>query len=339
MNLRELSQLLGLSQTTVSRALNGYPEVNEETRRRVLEVAEQHHYSPNASARRLATGRTGAIGIVFPAGDNPLLDPLFIDFLVGITHEAGRNKIDVLVNATLDDDNETYRRLARAKSVDCIVLSSPHIDDQRPGILARLGLPYIIHGRTRGCESMAYLDIDNEGAFRRATDLMIGFGHQRIAYVNGLPHLRFAQDRMEGWRSAHLAAGLTPDPTLVCGAPMTEESGYHQTRALLDLPNPPTAILCSSMFIALGCYRAVRDAGLTVGVDVSVIAHDDGSPSIRPESLQPPVTTTYSSIRSAGKRITEIALELASGAPPESMQEVWPVDLIFRDSVTRPLKT
>ena len=102
--------------------------------------------------------------------------------------------------------------------------------------------------------------------------------------------------------------------------------------------NPaPTALLCSSIFNALGAMRAARDVGRVVGRDLSLIAHDDGLAAIRPETLTPPLTTTYSSIRSAGVRVAEIAMAIVDGADPTSHQEVWPVDLVFRGSTVPPV--
>ena len=334
MNLKELSRHLGLSQTTVSRALNGYPEVGEDTRVRVLEAAKRFDYSPNTNARRLATGRAGAIGIVFPIGNNLLLDPLFTDFLAGMTERAAQDHNDIVVSASYDFEEESYRRLAQKKTVDAVILSGPLIEDPRVPFLVNMGLPCVVHGRTL-CSEM---DIDNEGAVHKAVELLINLGHRRIGLVNGDPRQTFARDRRRGWQRALEAHGLIPDPDLDGHGQMTDEMGYRLTCRMLDLPEPPTAIMCSSIFSASGSSRAIRDRGLTIGVDISLIAHDDGIGSIRPESQHPPLTTTHSSIRAAGSRVAEFAADLVRGVPPESRQEIWPVDLIFRDS-TRPPKS
>lgn len=335
MNLKELSRHLELSQSTVSRALNGYQDVNPETRARVLEAARRFGYSPNANAHRLATGQTGAIGIVFPSGNDPLLDPLFTDFLTGLTNSAGRRQMDVLVSASPDSAEASYRRLAQRRSVDAVVLSSPLLDDSRPALLDRLGLPFIVHGRTRSDHPHAFLDIDNEGAFRQASELLIGLGHRRIGLVNGDSRQAFAVDREAGWRAALAAADIDAPAALAGSAPMTDEAGYRLTAGMLDAAEPPTAIICSSIFSAVGACRAIRDRGLAIGSDISVIAHDDGITSIRPETHHPPLTTTFSSIHKAGERIAEMVADVVAGADIAACQEVWPVDLIFRDS-TRP---
>src|SRR6478609_6732890 len=131
MNLKELSQHLGLSQTTVSRALNGFPEVGEATRQRVIEAAARFRYRPNASARTLATGRASAIGIVINADRNMLVDQLFTDFLAGMAERGAATDTDVIVSSAQGSEEDAYRRLAQRGSVDAVVLSSPLIEDSR----------------------------------------------------------------------------------------------------------------------------------------------------------------------------------------------------------------
>ena len=133
MKLKELADSLGLSQTTVSRALNGYPEVNETTRSRVVEAARRLHYRPNASARRLATGRVGAIGAVLHAHRSQLIDPHYVEFLAGVGERLAEDEIDIVLSPTKVEGEETpsYRRIATGKRVDALILSSPPIEDER----------------------------------------------------------------------------------------------------------------------------------------------------------------------------------------------------------------
>jgi LacI family transcriptional regulator len=332
MNLKELSEHLGLSKTTVSRALNGFSDVSEDTRRRVEEAARRFDYTPNASAKQLATGRAGALGLVFPTGGSLLVDPALADFVAGLADGAARDGADLVVSSAPEGEELGYRRLARARAVDAIVLAQPKVEDLRVRLLSHLGLMTVVYGRTASSIPYAYLDIDNEGAFRRATEMLIGFGHRRIALINGDPDFTFAEHRLTGWVGGLAARGLPQDETLHISGALGEEAGYRGARRLLERPDAPTAFLCASMFAAAGCCRAIRDRGLAVGADVSVVAHDDGVAVLRPEAQMPALTTTFSSIRAAGVRIAELAAALIRGTDPANLQEVWPVDLIFRDS-------
>ena len=335
MNLKQLSLMLGLSQTTVSRALNGYPEVNEETRRRVMDAARRHGYRPNPSARRLATGKAGMIGHVLPTGASVDIDPHFVEFLSGLGDYARSHELDLVLSpAEAGDEETTYRRVAAAEHVDAVYVSAPLPNDRRIALLHQLGLPFIVHGRSEGLEfPYPFVDIDNEGAFHEAARLLIQLGHRRIALINGDDRQTFAVFRERGARRALAAAGLELPPPMLRSVPMTEENGYRAARSLLENGQAPTAILSSSLIMTLGVVRALRDAGLSVPKDVSLIAHDDVFPWLKPENFPVPLSTTRSSIRLAGARIAERLAARISGLEEGTHGEVWPVDLVVRGSV------
>ncbi len=333
MKLKDLAHELGLSQTTVSRALNGFPEVNEATRQRVVEAAARHGYRPNDNARRLATGRAGAFGIALPLRRSLHFGPHMSEFLSGISERLAQHEIDLVV-APLDDDDElpAFRRMAASKRVDAVIISAPTPHDHRIAAMTELGLPFILHGRSESEIPHAWLDIDNEGAFYRATSHLIDLGHTRIAMVNGPEDQTFAIHRDRGFRRALLDRGLVPDPALIGGGPFTDENGFRLAQAFLERRPRPTAFLAGSMMTALGMFRALRLAGLQLGTDVSMIAHDDVFPYLNADNMVPSMSTTRSSIRAAGLRIAELLLQMRDGKPPSSIHELWPVELVLRQS-------
>lgn len=334
MKLKDLADTLGLSQTTVSRALNGYPEVSEDTRSRVLEAARRHHYRPNASARRLATGHVGAIGAVLHTNRSQLIDPHYVEFLAGVGERLAEDEIDIVLSPTRAGGDETpsYRRIATGKRVDAIILSSPPLVDERVRVLSALGMPLVLHGRTLNQPAHAWLDIDNEGAFRQATKYLLDLGHTRIGLINGFKAYTYAADRERGYRAELAARGIPIDERLIAEGAMTDDNGYRLMDRFLTESPRPTAILVSSMMMALGAFRAVRAAGMELGRDMSMIAHDDVFPFLNADRMYPPMTTTRSSIRAAGTRVAELTLELLRGRACETIHELWPVDLIIRGS-------
>jgi LacI family transcriptional regulator len=327
--------MLSLSQTTVSRALNGYPEVSEETRRRVADAAKRHGYRPNPSARRLATGKAGMIGYVMPTGASVDNDPHFVEFLSGLGDYARGHELDLALSpAAADDEETTYRRIAANKQVDAVYVSSPRPADRRIRLLHQLGLPFIVHGRSEGLDfDYSYMDIDNEAAFHEAARLLVQLGHRRLALINGEDHETFAIHRERGMRRALAASDLVLEPEFRHAVAMTEENGYRAARTILDRADRPTGILCSSLIMALGVVRAIRDLGLSIPGDVSLIAHDDVFPWLKPENFSVPLTTTRSSIRAAGQRIAERLAAKISGLETGPRGEVWPVDLVVRGSI------
>lgn len=336
MNLRELSAQLGLSQTTVSRALNGFPEVSEETRARVRAAAELHGYRPSAAARRLATGQSGTLGLVFPGERNFLGDLLFTEFLRGCVSKASELSYDITLAMAHGSQSEeaVYRRAVRNARVDAMILSGPLIEDPRPALLRQLKMPFIIHGRTRSAEPYGFVDVDNEGAFFAAARLLTDLGHQRIALLNGESILNFAADRERGFRAALAARGFAVASDLLWSGAMVEQEGLAASRAMLSRPasQRPTAFVCSSIGLALGVKRACAAAGLVIGRDVALIAHDDRLHGMGSENFDPPLTATQSSIGEAGRRIVQLCVSMLH-APAEPLpQEVWPVDLVVRQS-------
>ena len=245
MNLKQLSDMLALSQTTVSRALNGYPEVSEETRRRVADAAKRHGYRPNPSARRLATGKAGMIGYVLPTGASVDIDPHFVEFLSGLGDYARGHDLDLVLSpADASDEETTYRRIVANQQVDAVYVSSPCPADRRVSLLNRLGIPFIVHGRSEGLDfDYAYVDIDNEAAFRDAARLLIQLGHTRIALINGDIRQTFAIFRQRGMQRALADSGLALPPSSIRSVAMTEENGYRAARSLLESGTPPTAIV------------------------------------------------------------------------------------------------
>ena len=334
MNLKQLAKHLSLSQTTVSRALNDYPEVGRETRRRVKEAANRFGYRPNPHAMRLATGKSHAIGHVLPADRTLMVDPHFSEFIAGAGEVYSEHGFDLMLHiGGGEDERAIYRRYAEGGSVDGVVIMGPRHDDWRIGLLKELELPFIVHGRVGELETgYAWLDIDNRGAFARATKLLTDFGHRRIGLLNGFEVMTFAAHRRQGYLDALAARGIAPDPAIMFSEQMTEEAGYRRARQLLEGANRPTALLCSSMLLVSGAIRAIHELGIGIGTDISLIAHDDGLPFLNAEGLSPPLTTTRSFIRQAGSRVAELIIAGIAHPAAALPHELWTVDLVMRGS-------
>ena len=335
MNLKELSTKLGLSQTTVSRALNGYPEVSEETREKVRRAAEEHNYRPNTRARSLATGRTMAIGHVIPVSTkHEMVNPVFGDFIAGAGEVYSREGYDMVLTLVEDNNEEAaYRQIKSRGSVDGVVVHGPLMDEPRIPLLKKIGLPFVVHGRaTNAVDPYSWVDMNNRRAFERATELLLDLGHRRIALINGLERMDFAYRRREGYEAAHHNRGLATDPTLMCSHEMTELFAYDTTSSLLSEPNPPTAFLVSSMICALGVRRAIEERGLVMGKDVSVVTHDDVLSYLRNGGDVPIFTATRSSVREAGRKSAEILLQMIKDPTRDPETFLFEAELVLGQS-------
>ena len=335
MNLKELAFRLGLSPTTVSRALNGYPEVNESTRERVMAAAKRHNYRPNTRAIRLATGRAMAVGHVIPISTkHEIVNPVFADFIAGAGETYSRNDYDMVLSVVPDDQEEaTYRSLLSKGNVDGIIVHAPKLNDPRIALLHEIGLPFVVHGRATGTAlPYSWLDVNNRRAFARATEFLLDLGHRRIALVNGLEFMDFAIRRRAGYSESMSARGIDLDPAIMDTNEMTEVAGYRAAKRMLALPHPPTAFLVASMISGTGVRRAIEEAGLIMGRDISVIIHDDDLGYMKNGEEVPIFTATRSSVREAGRQAAEMLLELIATPELGPQHRMLEADLIIGQS-------
>ncbi|MFD0915182.1 substrate-binding domain-containing protein [Pseudahrensia aquimaris] len=335
-NLKKLSQHLGLSQTTVSRALNGFPEVNEKTRERVRMAARELNYQPNPSAASLATGKARQIGHVIPLSDHTMINPHFSDFIAGAGEAYARLGYDMLLRVVAQrDEHEVYRDFANRRRVDAVVVHGPLRGDGRIDLLQQLELPFLVHGRDgRDEASYSWLDVDNAGSFRDATTFLIERGHHDIALVNGLETMNFAHQRMQGYRAALQEGNIDPRRDLLHSADMVEPYGYHATHELLGLSKPPSAIIYSSILVAMGGARALSEIGCKIGSDIAVIIYDDAlsflaSAGEETSPNAPFFTSMRSSIRDAGRRAAEMLIKSIDHGSADHVHELWEPEFVL----------
>ncbi len=334
--LRQLAKELKLSPTTVSRALNGYPEVNAQTTDRVKEAALLHGYFPDRNAKRLAKGKVGAIGLIVDADSDSFMNPILAEFLDGVGRELARSETDLVIQPIHTKDViSAYKRAVAQQSVDGFVVNSPKEFDERVQFLAGTQMPFVLHGRTKGAQDHSFYDIDNEGGFYKATQNLVSFGHRRIGFLGGDAEQTFTLDRLRGTRRALDEAGLTLREDDVHLGPMTEQTGYLVGQRYFETKNAarPTAFLCLSLFVALGLIRAARERNFQVPQDFSVIVHDDRAPYLKAEYFDPPLTAIQSSIRTAGAQVAKLVAARIENRHDACSQIIEPVDFHQRGSV------
>ena len=340
MNLKELARKLDLSPTTVSRALNGYPEVNEATRERVAAAARRYNYKPNTRAIRLATGRAMAVGHVIPlATRHEIVNPVFADFIAGAGEIYSRNGYDMLLSVVPDDNEErVYRELNSRGTVDGVIVHAPKMEDARIPLLIEMGVPFVVHGRATGMsQPYSWVDVNNRRAFQRATEFLLDLGHRRIGLLNGLEFMDFAIRRRRGYEDALAARNIATDPTIMVSEEMTETAGYRTALGMLSLPNPPSAMIASSMIMGMGARRAIEERGLRMGRDISVIIHDDELSYLRNGDDVPIFTATRSSVREAGRQAADMLIALITGKVSGPQELLMEAELIIGQS-TGPFK-
>jgi len=271
-----MAQALGLSTSTVSRALNGYSDVNALTRARVQEMADTLGYRPDAGARRLVRGSTDAIGIVYSAAVENLGNPQFLDMADGLGERLEREHQDLLLAVAKNDTElEIYSRLFKGGRVDAVIVPNTRVYDPRVEFLLKQGYPFVAYGRTAQCAHYSWLDFDNDLGSRLAVEHLVSLGHTRIAYVHAPLALNFAFQRHRGYLAALQAAGLESLPGYCIDGVNDRRSGLQAAARVLALSPRPTAVLVDNNLGGVGLIRGLMDANLQVGPDMAVVVHGD----------------------------------------------------------------
>ena len=337
MDIRDLARHLNVSIGTVSRALNGRSGVHPETRKRVLKAAADLNYAPNQSGRNLRKGRTHAIAFLLQPhpGDHEYGEPIFMPFLKGVQAVFAGHGLDLI--AVMDDPGEAQERLHRiveARWADAIILAWTRRSDPRIDYLTKVGFPFATFGRSRsGGNTYPSIDFDFVTAGGEAVDRLVGLGHERIALVVPPPGLNFAQLFRQGYRNGLKRNGLIHDPSLVQTGEVNEAGGYVATKALMGRRDAPSAIIFNNDAMALGGCRALGDLGLEPGADVGLIV---AAGSRFAGYLSPALTSFAAQLEPIGRRLAEMLLasmpRYAGADGPRIMREVWPLELIPRES-------
>jgi LacI family transcriptional regulator len=333
--IRQLARLSGVSIGTVSRALNGYTDVNADTRERIIRLAREHDYTPAAAARSLVTQRSHVVGVFLETGEGhpDLQHPFFHEVLVGLKNAIGECGYDLLLFASDRPGNgygeHSYLKRCRHHSVEGAVLMGVDPDDPEVRRLLRSGLPCV--GVDVECTgpSAAYVVSDNRSGSALAVQHLHALGHRRIATVAGAENTRPGGDRVEGYRRALRELGLRYRPEYVVFGDFYLESGRRLAGQLLDLAEPPTAIVAASDMMALGALRAAAERGLGVPEQLSVIGFDDMQLAAH---VHPPLTTLRQDKLGLGAEAGRALLARIDGAEDEPLTITLPVELVARAS-------
>ena len=304
--IREVARRLNISITTVSRALDGYSDVAEETRRLVKQTAEQMGYAPNRAARQLRRRRADTIGYILPASALQFSDPFFSEFIAGLGDEATVQDFDLLVSTAAPGSQaevSAYERWVQGRKVDGMVLNRMRRQDWRAGYLARAGLPFVSLERAEAPGSHACVEVNGRAGFELLMGHLAGKGHRRIAYIGGPRELVIQVDRFEGYRKGLTAAGLPFEAALVAEGDTLRSGGYLAAQRLLDLPHPPTAITCINDLTAIGVLHAAGERGIKVGSELAVAGFDGIAEC---EHTTPPLTTLSQSLYAIARSLVSM---------------------------------
>lgn len=331
MNIQEFAAKLKLSVSTVSKALNGREDVSADTRKRVLEAAELHGFSPDPAARRLRRQSADTIAFVVSPPQTSFAHPFFLDMLMGVNDAMDNTGYQVIVASarSVETEIDLFKRLIERQRVDALLFGRTRREDERIAYLLERDIPFVAFGRSETSDAFPFVDIDHQVVGRAGCARFIALGHRRIALVHAPEYLMFSHLERTGYTEALRSAGIRFDKSLCIEADISEEGGAEAARRLLNLADPPTAIVCGHDLIALGALRGIAETGRRPGHDVGVIGGDN-HPIGR--YVQPALTTFSAETHRAGKRMAQMLLQRLEGASPQTLQEVWAPEMIIRAS-------
>ena len=329
----DIAYMAGVSQPTVSRALRGSPMVSEETRKRILEIAQQLNYKVDKNASSLRSQQSGTLALLLfedPTADDSHINPFFLSMLGSITRACALRSYDLLVSfqQLSNDWHADYEDSNRADGL--ILLGYGNYTDYRAKLekLIAQGTRFVRWGAVLEDQPGISIGCNNVQGGHDCTAHLLRQGRRKIAFLGGAdagcPEFH---DRYRGYTEALIAAGCTVDPALHVDAITTEQSGYEALCELLSRNLKFDALFAASDLIAIGAMRALADRGYRVPEDVAVAGFDDTPIA---SFTNPPLTTVLQDTKRAGELLVETLLKQIHKQPVASIK--FPAQLVIRRS-------
>lgn len=312
-SIKDIARAAHVSHSTVSRALRNSPLVNSETSAIIHKIANEQGYTVSAVGRSLVNRRTNTIGVVVTS----IADPFVGEIVNGIEEVALAHDYSLfLATCHADPVREVHAvRSFQERRVDGILVNASRVGALYLPVLEEMKVPIVLINNEHPGQFVHSVTIDNLNAGREAARHLVALGHKRIGYLGNRFGLQADMERFSGYRQILEEADIGFQPELVAHGDGRPEGGMSAMERLLALPEPPTAVFCYNDMEAIGALRAVRERGLTVPGDVSVVGLDD---LFLASYTDPPLTTIQQPKHQMGRLAVEILLQLLSGEKPDS---------------------
>ena len=328
--IADIAEEAGVSVPTVSRVLNGRLDVAPETRGRVEELLQRHEYRRRGTPK---SGHASLIDLVFTDLDSPWAVEI-IRGVEDVAHDFGVGVVVSAVHSRATAERRWWQNV-QARASDGIILVASHLHPKLEAQLRRNPPTVVVDPAGVPAVDLPTIGATNWAGGLSATEHLVGLGHRRIAVISGPPRLQCSRARLDGYRTALDAAGIQTDDELAYQGDFYHESGFAAGEKFLALDNPPTAIFASSDQMAYGVYEAVRQHGLRIPADMSIVGFDD-LPEARWSS--PPLTTVRQPLAEMGMLAARTLLRLVRGEEIETLRFELATQLVIRESTAPPRK-
>lgn len=331
-SIKDVARIANVSHSTVSRALRDSPLVNPETAERIKKIARDSSYRVSAVARSLVTSKTRTLGVVVAT----VADPFIAEVIGGVERAARQRGYSVLLanSDALPDRETSVVESFEERRVEGIIVLASRVGSSYRKLLGNTKIPIVLINNHQFGDVAYSVDIDNVSASREATRHLTELGHTEIAYIGNRHGFDSDTDRFSGYRQALTASDIPFRPELVLHGDGTPPGGEAAMEQILSLPHRPTGIFCYDDMTALGVLRKLREHGLRVPQDMSMVGFDD---LMIASYTEPALTTIRQPKENMGKLATEMALNVISGVDGESNIKVAG-ELIVRQSTAAPAR-
>lgn len=330
--IKDIAKAAGVSITTVSRALNGYSDVNEATRRKIFEIAEAMGYTPNMAARSLIVKRTKTLGLLISGiTRTSVKDSIAFEILCGMNDRAGELNYDlVLFNTdTQKQKMKSYKSLCLERGVDGVMIMGIRLDDPYLEEVVQSAIPCVLIDIPLTGEGVSSVNSDSVNGACLAVQHLIRNGHRHIGLINGHAQAFVSNRRLEGYRKALDEHDIPFREAYVEDGNFTESGGAEAAVRLLSRNPDITALFCASDLMAIGAIQAIRNMGKSVPEHYSVVGYDNIGMS---DYLSPPLTTVNQDRYRMGYQAAQMLIDMLEGRKV-TPQVTLPAELIVRGSV------
>ncbi|MEC7941715.1 MAG: LacI family DNA-binding transcriptional regulator [Pseudomonadota bacterium] len=307
MSIKKLAEHLSLSKSTISRALNGYPDVNPNTRQKVLQAAKDIGYKANPTARRLASGKSRNIGIILPANTRMFISPAFSKVLAGASAFLTKYDYQLIVTTTAEcqEEQQVYADFISSGMVDGLFIVRTRKNDERIAMLNERNFPFVCLGYIEGFRDDMFVDVDNNNAFYQLTKRQIDLGHKRIAFLDAPIELTLSQSRKQGYLRAMKEANLEVNEQWLRNGELDEDAAMIMTQEIMSLAQYPTSILCADDIMALGTIAACEKLGYEPGFNIAIAGYGDYEHS---RYSKPSITTLRYDTLTVGEEMAKLMM-------------------------------
>jgi LacI family transcriptional regulator, galactose operon repressor len=314
--IRDIAKKMGLSIGAVSRAMDGYPDISDETRQRVIQVAHEMGYVPNQAARQLRRKKADAVGYILPANTPRFADPFFSEFIAGLGDETACHPFDLVISIAPpgeESEKHIYQNWVQGRKVDGFILTHLHLHDWRVQYLTQQGVKFTALGNTLDGFDFARVEVNRLGGTVELVTYLLDRGFHRVAYLGGPSVLKIQADQLDGYRQGLGIANISYNSNLVATGDLTSSGGYLATKRMLSIPDPPDAIVCINDETAFGVLHAAHELGLQIGQDFAVAGFDGVQAS---RYSEPPLTTLDIPVYDIARQlVTQVSASAAVANP------------------------